>query len=147
MQDTVPENFNLWVRKSIDLLGSQGKLMENESASDFLVGHAVPENEAIEIVLFIPIAFCRKLVPQVKWPHEYIEFENGNQIEKTYSENSRYRIIENEVNLYWKNNPKKEVILNVAGRSAEFKAINDLLLIGGRLEEIQIDKVLISRGG
>ena len=145
IQNTVPKNFNLWVRKSIGLLGSLGKVMENESASEFLVGHGIPENEAIEIVLFVPIAFCRKLLPQVKWPQAYIEFKNDIQSKRFYSENPRYLIIENEANLYWNDKPKKEVILNVAGRSAEFKAINDLLLKGGRLEDIQMNKVVVSR--
>jgi hypothetical protein len=144
-QNSIPKNFNLWVRKSIGLLGSLGKIMENESASELLIGHGIPEDEVIEIVLFVPIAFCRKLLPQVKWHQEYIEFENNNSIEKLYSKNPRYLIIDNEVNLYWRNQPKKEVILNVAGRSAEFKAINELLLKGGRLEDIQVTKVVVSR--
>lgn len=145
IQNTVPNNFNLWVKKSIGLLGSLGKLMDNESASDFLISHGIPENEAIEIVLFVPIAFCRKLLPKVKWPQEYIEVKNHNQVEKLFSDNPRYLIIEAEVNTYWGTNPKKEVILNIAGRSAEFKAINDLLLKGGQLEDIQMNKVVVSR--
>lgn len=140
----VPKDFNFWVRKGIDLLGSWGKEMDNKSAIAFLAGHDIPEEEAVEITLFLPIAFCRKMLPQINFPSEYIELKNQLQIEMLFSENERYLAIEHEVNAYWNNNPMKEVILNVAGRSPEFRAINDLLLGGGHLEDIQLTKVVIT---
>src|SRR4051812_41499165 len=105
MCESIPEKFNLWVKESISLLGSLGKLMDNESAVAFLVSHNIPEQEAIEIVLFLPVVFCRKLLPQVKFRPEYIEYKNHGQIEMLFLENKRYLIIENEANSYWNDNP------------------------------------------
>jgi hypothetical protein len=143
--DTVPNEFDAWVRNSFGLLGSLGKQMENGEAVAFLVSHGIPESEAIEIILFVPIAFCRQLLPQVNWPAEYTEFKNSKQVEKRFSENLRYTIIQGEVNAYWANAPTKEVILNIAGRSAEFQAINNLLLKGGSLEDVAVSKTVVNR--
>jgi len=136
-------DFNTSVRKSIDLLGAFGKSMDDKLAINFLVEHGIPKSDAIEIFLLLPVAFCRKLLPTVKWQPYYIEEKGKKRVEKRFSENPQYAIIENETFVYWNTIPKKEEILSIAGRSPEFKAINDLLLKGGRLEDIKMSKLIL----
>ena len=140
----IPNDFGLWVKKSIGVLGSLGKIMDDRAAAELLISHGVSEREAMNIVTFVPIAFVRKLLPQIKWPISYIEARGERRVEKLFSNNRRYSIVEKETNAYWTENPKKEIVLNVAGRSAEFQAINNLVLQGGRLEDIQLTNVVIS---
>jgi len=135
------EDFSIAVQKSIDLLascgGSDGECVEH------LVRAGINREHAVEIVLFLPIAFCRRFLPKVNWPSEYIEHvQQNNPIAKRYADNHLYRIIEEETNFYWQN-PQKSIVLNVAGRSAEFHAINNLLLEGGKLEDIRLTEVHI----
>lgn len=40
---------------------------------------------------------------------------------------------------------KKDYLINIAGRSAEFNAINQLLLEGGNIQDIKITKTVIIR--
>src|SRR5687768_11413780 len=142
--NTVPKDFSIWAKKSISLLGTLGKTMDNETTIDFLVSHGIPEKEAAQIVIFLPIAFCKKLLPKVKWPLEYIELDiHNNPVKKFYHNNPRYVILENETESYCINNAKKEIIINIAGRSAEFKVINDLLLAGEQITDINLTPCIV----
>jgi hypothetical protein len=53
--------------------------------------------------------------------------------------------MEEETEKYWNDTPNNEWILNIAGRSAEFHAINQLLNDGGRLEDVQISESYVLR--
>jgi len=144
--NTIPKNFRQLVRQSIPLLGTLAKVMDDESAADYLAAHGIPQEEALEIVIFLPIAFCRKLLPQMNWSSLYTEIDQlGNKREILFDENMRYRILKEEVEIYCSSSPQKEIILGVSGRSAEFHAINTLLLRGGKLEEIKIHQPIITR--
>lgn len=110
---------------------------------DLLVIHGIADDETMIIVTFVTIAFVRKLLPHVKWPTSYIVAQGEHRSEKPFSDNHRYVIIENETNAYWNCNLKKEIVLNVAGRSKEFNVVNKLLLQGGRLEFVRLSKTVV----
>ncbi|MFZ6013045.1 MAG: hypothetical protein ACOYXT_22070 [Bacteroidota bacterium] len=144
---SAPPDFKNWVVKSISLIGTIGKTMENEELVNFLVKEGIPEREAVEIVIFLPIAFCRRFLPQVKWLEEYIErYPDEREEKKLYNENIRYLIIKKETEAYWNSRPEKDIVINVAGRSAEFRMINDLLMAnGGNLADVILHPTILLR--
>lgn len=117
------------VKKSIKLIGSLNESPKDEKLLDLLDQNGINENNAIEILTFLPIAFVRRMLPKINWRENYIEqLSDKKQRKKQFSENQFYSIIESETKNYFGNNPESEVIIKIAGRSAEFKVINDLLL-------------------
>ena len=142
----VDKGFSSYVQKSITLTGTKGKVLENDKLVELLVSNGIPEVEAIEIMLFLPIAFCKKLLPQINGHPDYVDCDakNGN-VTRLYTDNPRYLIIQSETENYWTQNPDKDIVINVAGRSAEFKSINQLLLGGGQLKDISITQAHVVR--
>ncbi|MEL0645359.1 hypothetical protein V6251_13280 [Olleya sp. Ti.3.14] len=121
--------FHSDVKKSINLIGNSTKSLENNELLNLLTQNGIEENNAVEIIIFLPIAFVRKMLPNINWRKNYIEqYSDRKQITKNFSDNEQYGIIEKETESYYNRNPKSETILNIAGRSAEFRAINELLL-------------------
>lgn len=138
--------FRNWVKKSIQIIGNDSKNMENEELYSYLLSKGISKFEAGEIIIFLPTAFCRKLLPDLNWPSEYYDFySDKKQIKRKYCENQRYLLIEEETNNYWNKTPKNEEILNIAGRSAEFRAINQMLNAGGKLEDVVLTESYIVR--
>jgi len=140
--------FRSDVRTSINLIGNLKESLDNEKLLDFLIQNGIKENNAIEIVIFLPIAFVRKILPNVNWREKYIEqLSDKKQRTKSFAENSFYKIIENETDNYYAGKSESEVILKIAGRSAEFKVINDLLLKNEKadISEIKFTENIIIR--
>ncbi len=138
--------FSSWVNKAILLAGTTGKNLDNEKLVDLLVNNGIPKTDAIEIMLFLPIAFCRKLLPQIKWHDHYIDFYSKNRKVTTYfKDNPRYVVIQTETENYWISIPDRDIVLNVAGRSPDFKTINKLILGGSRYEDIELSENFVVR--
>jgi hypothetical protein len=134
------------VRKSIPIIGTTGKTMHDSELIQLLTSEGVPEQEAIEIVLFLPVAFTRALIPNVQWKDYYIDYYAKNkQRERLYRENPRYLIFESETHHFFNSGPDSELVLNVAGRSAELKAVNKLLLDGSKIEDIVVTASYVIR--
>ena len=146
IENSMPPQFRLWVTTAIQLMGTEASEMENEELHEYLLQNGIPEFDAGEIIVFLPMAFCRQLLPDVKWLPEYIDYySEKKKIKKVYKENSRYLIIEEETEKYWNENPANEVVLNIAGRSAEYNAINQMLKDGGKLENVRLTESLVMR--
>jgi hypothetical protein len=95
---------------------------------------------------FLPIAFCRKLLPELEWPKKYLDQHAGNnKLERLFKDNGRYVAMEQETEKYWNETPNNEWVLNIAGRSAEFHAINQLLNDGGKLEDAKLTETYVMR--
>lgn len=100
--------------------------------------------DAVEIVIFLPIAFVRKWLTDIDWPSTYIEQDaHNNRTQKEFNENPYYLIIEDAVESYWNHRPVNEIIVNIAGRSSEFHAINQLLHDGGKLSDVKLTETVI----
>ena len=113
---------------------------------ELFIANGIPETDAVEIVLFLPVAFCRKLLPQIKWHNHYVDFYSENkQIKRLYKDNPRFIGTQVETDEYWSSIPDNEIVLNIAGRSADFKAINGLLMGGSRLENIEVSENFVFR--
>jgi hypothetical protein len=121
--------FQSDVKKSIHLIGNSKKNFENNELVNFLIQNGIKKENAIEIIVFLPIAFVRKMLPTVNWRKNYVEhISDKKQITKSYAENELYKIIKIETENYYAENPESDIIIEIAGRSAEFKVINDFLL-------------------
>lgn len=144
--DVIEEQFREWVIHSIDLIGKLGEGMENDELHEILMENGIPDTDTSEILIFLPTAFCRKLLPEINWLPNYIDYySEEKQIKRKYSENKRYVVIEQETENYWNSNPSSEVVGNIAGRSAEFNAINKMLHDGGELENARVTESYVIR--
>lgn len=140
--------FHSDVKKSIKLIASLNKSPKDEELLELFNENGINENHAFEILTFLPIAFVRKMLPKMNWRENYIEqLSDKKQQSKQFSENQFYSIIESETKVYFGNKPESEVILKIAGRSAEFKVINDLLLKNEKADitEIKFTENIIIR--
>lgn len=143
---TIEGDLGALVRKSIPIIGTTGKTMDDHELIQLLTSEGVPEQEAVDIVLFLPVAFTRALIPNVQWKDYYIDYYGDNkQIERLYRENPRYVIFESEAHRFLNSKPGSELILNIAGRSAEFKAVNKLLLDGSKIKDITVTASYVVR--
>ncbi|WP_394748467.1 hypothetical protein [Spongiimicrobium salis] len=136
-------DFNSDVKKSIDIIGST-KSLENDELLTLLTQNGIEENNGIEIITFLPIAFVRKWLTDVDWPKTYLEhYSDSKRISKRFSDNHKYLTIEKIVDNYWNDRPNNDIIVNIAGRSAEFNAINKLLNDGGKMVDIKMTETVI----
>ncbi|MBP2831279.1 hypothetical protein J8281_03680 [Aquimarina sp. U1-2] len=142
----IENNFDADVIKSIEIIGNAEKSLDNGDFMSLLMEKGIKKENAFEIIIFLPVAFIRRWLNNIDWPVTYIDYySENNKITKRYSENHQYVVIENEVERYWNNNPEKDFIINIAGRSAEFDAINQLLNDGEKMEDIKIVELVVLR--
>jgi hypothetical protein len=138
--------FRGWVRESIHVIGLASQDAEHKEIRQLLVENGIPEYEAGEILIFLPTAFCRELLPELKWPDQYIDYYSENEsIARRYKDNERYVIIEQEILNYWGGNPSSKMTMNIVRRSADFIAINKLLKEGGTFIDIELTESYILR--
>ena len=142
----IKNNFDADVIKSIEIIGNAEKSLDNGDLMSLLMEKGIKSENAFEIIIFLPVAFIRRWLNNIDWPITYLDYySENNKITKKYSENHQYVVIENEVEKYWNNNPKNDFIINIAGRSAEFDAINQFLNDGGKMEDIKIVELVVLR--
>lgn len=142
---TLSNNFALQVQKSITLLSENEGALSDEEVIRLLISDGIDYNEAIEILLFLPIAFVRNWLPNLKWHNTYNEYNNKKQSERKYSETKSFQIIWDVTKDYFQNAPNADSIIKISGRSAEFHAINQLLNEGCNLKDIKLTKTTIIR--
>lgn len=126
--NAVSADFDQNVRRAISFFENRDDLNTDEDIVECLTKNGIGNQEAIDILLFLPVAFVRQWLPTVKWLDTYIEYiDHKTQMEKKYSERESYQIIYREVIAYFNDKPDKNTILKIGGRSAEFDAINNFL--------------------
>lgn len=150
-QDNRPNlqpDFSVRVDKAIQVLADANAQLDNEQFIELLVDNGINKQEAIEIYLFLPIAFVRHWIADLKWLDTYIEyFSEQRQIERKFSETASYQIISTVTRNYFQNSPNQDAILKIGGRSAEFHAINQLLNDNpqANLQDIELSPTVIIR--
>ncbi len=138
-------DFDSDIKKAIEIIGNS-KSLENDELLALLKRNGIEENDGIEIITFLPIAFVRKWLADVDWPKTYLEqYSDSKRISKRFSNNHQYLTMEEIVDLYWNDKPNNDIIVNIAGRSAEFNAINKLLNDGGKMADIKMTETVIIR--
>ncbi len=144
----LPSNFAKQINAVFPLLGGVGKTMEDKELLDYLLKNEIDYISAKEIIIFLPIAFARCLLTNINWPETYLENSlKPTPVLKVYNETESYLRILQETKEYLKNEPDSEVFLNIAGRSSEFRIINQVLLDNPETEidDIQISETIINR--
>jgi hypothetical protein len=135
------------VDSAIKFLAQNENSLEDKEAIQFLVKKGINSEEAIEIVTFLPIAFVRSWLTTLNWKDNYIEYQNGKYTEKKFSETESYIQILEVAKVYFNGNPTKETVIKIAGRSAEFNAMNKLLIENptAKIEDINLSETVIIR--
>ena len=135
------------VDSAIKFLAQNENSLEDKEAIQFLVKKGINNEEAIEIVTFLPIAFVRSWLTTLNWKDNYIEYQNGKYTEKKFSETESYIQILEVAKAYFNGNPTKETVIKIAGRSAEFNAMNKLLIENptAKIEDINLSETVIIR--
>ena len=114
---------------------------DNPALAEILITDGVDEEIVWKIILFMPIAFNRvMLAPKgINFPSTYIILsDETTQIEKNFTEEEIFKqsilLAQSKTG-----NMNGDKWLSVAGRSAEFHAINDMLKSGGsQLKDIKL---------
>jgi hypothetical protein len=127
-------------QKAINILGKLEKSPTNQDAISILARTGIDFNSAQKIAVYLPIAFCRQLLPNLCWNDEY--FDNTGATRKL-SETEDYMTIWKVTSSYFSSHPDKDVILKIGGRCAEFHVICDLLNAGGKINEIRFTPMSI----
>jgi hypothetical protein len=103
------------------------------------VENGIDLNSAKKIIIFLPIAFCRQLLPNLAWKDEY--YDSTGAVRR-FTQTEPYTTLWKVTSSYFSNHPDRNVILKIGGRSPEFHVINNLLNAGGNLEEIELTPCL-----
>lgn len=144
----VSSNFRGNVRKAISII-----LLAPESATDkdileLFEQKGIARADSIELLIFLPIAFLRKLFDVLKWHESYFELDHqNNQVEKKFTDSVSFQIVWQETEKYFQHLPISKEVMKIAARSAEFNVINDLLLQNPetKAEDIVLSKLFIVR--
>lgn len=145
-KEPVPSNFRELTKEAIFLMGNDSVNMNNEEVFKYMVSEGIPEFEAEEILLFLPVAFCRKMLPELDWsPHYFDSFSNGTKTKLKFENNARFQIMQEVTESIWDKISDEKFTLNIVGRSSEFNAINQLLHNGGSLEDISVITMQVNR--
>lgn len=138
---SVPVEFPDYATRAINLLTNSDGQLEDAQVIDLFLADGIPQREATELLLFLPVAFCRNLLPQMQWHNYYWEYvSDRKQIKRLYADNERYGIIQKALEDYLAGDFTKADYHKIAGRSASFHALNQLLLDnpGRKLTEVII---------
>jgi len=132
------------IKSAIDVLIR----MDENPSSDEILGafnfYGIKDELGKELYVFLPIAFCRLMLPEVKFPKHYIEKDiDGNETRKKFKDNLLYNEIIHATKEYFSNSPKSDQIIKIAGLSAEFSAINQLLKDSINMENIKLTEMII----
>ena len=144
--NTMPVEFPAYASRAIALITNSNGQLEDEEVVTLFCANSIPRVEAIELLLFLPDAFCRYMLPQINWPTYYIEYvSEQNRPEIQYADNPRFLAIQEALNSYLAGDFKQADFLKIAGRSASFKALDRMLQNGGKLENADVGPEVILR--
>jgi hypothetical protein len=142
----MPAEFPQYAEKAIKAITSSDGKLEDEELSTLFMEQEIPYKECIELILFLPSAFCRHMLPQVDWPDYYCEqLSSNNTLEIRYADNLRYQAIKTALSNFLKSNFTQKDFLKIAGRDAAFKSINQLLSAGGKIENVLVSPAVVIR--
>ncbi len=127
--DDVPSEFYHYAEQAINLITTGNGQLEDRQLLELFEKHGIPAKEAVELLLFLPPAFCRKLLPIINWPNYYFEYISAKKsLKRFYASNKRYMIIQSALQAYIDGDFIQSDYLKIAARSASFHSINQILL-------------------
>lgn len=131
---------------AVSVLTKYATELEAEIVIKEMTKVGISEKKAVELYLFIPVAFCRQFIPKAAYQNYYVNYyEPHKEIKQKYEDNKLYVAIEKATKVYFAANPQRETVLNLCLVNAEFKAINTALLDGNKLEDLEFAPSYITR--
>lgn len=128
-EDSMPIEFLRYTQQAIRLITESHGQLEDGQLLSLFEANGIPPKEAVELLLFLPQAFCRRLLSEVKWPDYYLEYISENKsVKYFYADNERYSIILAALQAYIADGFMQSDYYKIAGRSASFHALNQLML-------------------
>jgi len=97
----------------------------------------IPEKYAKLLLVYLPIILTRKIFDKINFPDEYIEMNENPEIPRKFSENNFYAYLKTLIDNYIIKKFNKDLITKITIRSAEFKVLNQFLLEGKEMNELQ----------
>jgi hypothetical protein len=145
IEDQISAKFSENVETAIKLLSRTEGSLTDQQVVQLLYSQSIEYTDAGVIAIFLPIAFCRLLLPNFEWKDEYYEVNDSNLpgALKMFSKTKPYSVVYGIVKAFFQTKPASDILLKIAGRSSEFHAINKLLLEGHKLEEIKLTPISI----
>jgi hypothetical protein len=138
---SAPDAFASYADQAIRLIAESNGQLEDKQIITLLEAGGIPNTEAIELLLFLPVAFCRHLLPTITWHNHYFEYiSKEKQVKRLYTDNQRYLLIQEALQRYLAGSFTKTDYYKIAGRSASFHSINQILLDnpGRKLSEVVV---------
>lgn len=127
-KDFITPSFSSSVEKAILFIDSSEKNLNEDTLFKKLCEICNNNFEAHEISIFLPIAFIRLLLPKVNWNDTYNEIDsNKKETKRSFQKTESYQIIFQISEKHFQK-ISQATIIKIAGRSAEFHAMNKLLL-------------------
>ena len=133
-------------QKAIQILSENDSSIGDEEIMKLFSKDGISQNNGIEILIFLPIAFLRQWLSPLNWQDTYKEIINNNEpVEKKFSETVSFQVIWEVTKNYFQGAPQSDTILKIATRSSEFDAINQFLNDGGEVKDIEFAQTVILR--
>lgn len=109
-----------------------------------LEDHGIPNKSANYLVLYIPLAFSRIVCKDlaVNFTNEYVEhYQDGKTETGSLSNNEMFLQVQKCSEQIISEGIGSDSILNIAGRSHEFKLVNDALNKGIELSKVKFSSI------
>ena len=92
---------------------------------------------ALAIYRFIPIAYCRLLIPEPKYSDGFVLYKSENDKKNfSFSADRIYKIVFDESRTRFEKEASQDKIMPILFHSSDFKAINDALKDGSELKNL-----------
>jgi hypothetical protein len=145
-KELLSNDFDSNVEYAIKVITEREEFITDDELWKCLTDKEIAENERADIVIFVPIAFVRRLLPEITWPAHYVIYiSERKQIRRRYDKTVSFLRINEVMEKYLKTAPGGDAITKIAGRSAEYGVINSLLKKGGKLTDIELTESFIVR--
>jgi hypothetical protein len=92
--NSIPVEFPRYTQQAIRLITESNGQLEDAQILSLFEKSGIPLKEAVELLLFLPQAFCRHLLSEINWPDYYLEYvSEAKSVKHFYADNKRYVVI------------------------------------------------------
>ena len=146
-KDFISPDFANSVEKAIRFIDSSDINLDEDALFEKLCETCKNDFEGQEIYVFLPIVFVRLCFPQVNWLETYNEIDSTKKETKREFKNTESYQIILQVSKKHFQNLSQETMIKIAGRSAEFHAMNQLFFdnTDAKLEDIKFTETTVIR--
>lgn len=134
---------NKYISQAIEVF-SKNANVEDRPMLDILKNNNIPNNIAILLLFYIPLAFSRIVCKHldVQFSDEFVEhYNNGITRTGILSQNQLFRQVYLFVENVMNGGIDSDSILSIAGRSHEFKLVNDALNKGFEAKDLKFSPI------